>query len=350
MNFNKTIHIGAFRISEDSPVFIIAEAGVNHDGNLEKAKKLIDCSVEAKVDAVKFQSFKTENVILKNVPKAPYQQETTGCSETQFEMIKKLEFSRVQDVELNNYCHQRGIMFLTTPGDEHTLDELDPLDLQAYKIASMDLVNLAFLKKVAKKGKPIILSTGMSDLDEIETALKEIHPLNKDVILMHCTTNYPIKDNEAHLKVIIGLKERFNILTGFSDHSGGTGAGPYAVAVGAKVVEKHFTLDKRHPGPDHLASLSPEELRSFVQQIRKVEEYLGDKEKKLQACEMANIKVMRKSLVAACKIAKGEKFSETNVIAKRAGGLGMSSKMYPLLIGTISHRNYKVDDVIQEAL
>ncbi len=202
MKFNKKIKVGNYTIDSNSPVFIIAEAGVNHNGDINVAKQLIDTAVNAGANAVKFQAFKTENLILTNVEKAQYQKTTTGTSESQFEMLKKLEITKEQNLELVNYCKQKNIIFLTTPFDEESLEELDSLDLPAYKVASTDTTNLLFLKKIAQKGKPIFLSTGMSYLNEVELALEEINEYNQDVILLQCTANYPIKDEDANLNVI----------------------------------------------------------------------------------------------------------------------------------------------------
>lgn len=258
MNFNKNINVGDFSLNTESPIFIIAEAGVNHNGDLEIAKKLIDLASEAGANAVKFQTFKTENLILKDVQKAQYQKKTTDSKESQFEMLKKLEVSKEQNQELKKYCKKKSIIFLTTPFDEKSLDDLDDLNLLAYKIASTDTTNLPFLKKIAKKGKPIFLSTGMSYLTEVKIALETIYEYNKDVVLLQCTANYPIKNNEANLNVINTYKKCFDVLLGYSDHSVGIGAAPYSVPMGVVVVEKHFTYDKNLSGPDHKASLSPE--------------------------------------------------------------------------------------------
>jgi len=264
MKFNKNISLGNYKISSGKPVFIIAEAGVNHNGSMERAKILIDVAASSGADAVKFQAFKTENLILKNVEKAKYQIETTGDGESQFEMLKKLEITRDQNIELVNYCKKKNILFLTTPFDEESLDELDALDLPAYKVASTDATNLPFLKKIAQKGKPVFLSTGMCYLSEVRLALEQIHEFNQNIVLLQCSANYPIKDKDANLNVINTYKQEFDVLVGYSDHSVGIGAAPYAVPMGAVVIEKHFTIDKNMEGPDHRASLSPSELKEFV--------------------------------------------------------------------------------------
>lgn len=346
MHFNKSIKIGSFEITERSRSFIIAEAGVNHGGNMEVAKKLIDIAVEAKADAVKFQTFKTENVILKDIPKAPYQKKTTNSQESQFDMLKKLEVTKEQSLELEEYCSGKDIIFLTTSFDEETLAELDDFDLSAYKVASTDITNLPFLKKIAKKQKPILLSTGMAYHSEVEIALKEIYPFNKDVILLQCSANYPIRDEEVNLNVINTYKEKFDILVGYSDHSVGVGASPYAVAMGAKVIEKHFTLDKNFEGPDHKASLNPNELKQLIDEIRKVEKYLGKRTKTPTISESETRKSLQKCLVTAKEIKKGEMFTENSMVAKRTGGIGISPIYYKCILGKFASKNYRKDTII----
>lgn len=348
MQFNKTIKIGDFIISQSTKAFVIAEAGVNHNGDLDMAKQLIDCAVGAGADAVKFQAFKAEHLILKNVDKAAYQLKTTAVKESQFDMLKGLELTKEQNIELKVYCQKKGIIFLTTPFDDYSLEELDELDLPAYKIASTDITNPLFLKKIAKKGKPIILSTGMAYFSEVKMALKEIYPFNKDVILLQCTANYPINDEEANLGAINAYKEKFNILIGYSDHSVGIGAAPYAVAMGAKVVEKHFTLDKSLQGPDHKASLSPEELRQFVAEIKKAEKFLGSDIKAPTISEFAIRRSLQKCLVAARPITKGEIFNENNITAKRTGGKGISPVYYKKIIGEMADKDYNQNEILKE--
>lgn len=348
MKFNKQFNIGSYTIGKDHPVFIIAEAGVNHNGEMDLAKRLIDVAVEAGANAVKFQAFKTENLILSNVQKAQYQQKTTGSDESQFEMLKKLEITKEQNIELINYCKHNNIIFLTTPFDEESLNELDSLDLPAYKVASTDTTNLLFLKKIAKKGKPIFLSTGMCFISEVELALKHINEYNKDVILLQCTANYPIKDTDANLNVVKTYQEKFDMLVGYSDHSVGIGASPYAVPMGAVVIEKHFTLDKNLSGPDHEASLSPEELKDFVAEIRKVEKYLGSYIKEPTLDEEKTRLSLQKSLVALHSIKKGELFTEQNLVAKRTGGKGISPIQIEQILGKKASKAYIKDEIIYE--
>jgi N-acetylneuraminate synthase len=347
MKFKETIKVSNRLISNDSSVFIIAEAGVNHNGNMEIAKKLIDAAVNAKADAVKFQAFKTENLILEDVQKAPYQKITTDGKESQFSMLKKLELTKKQNQELINYCKNYGIIFLTTPFDEKSLDDLDDLDLPAYKVASTDLTNIPFLRKIAHKRKPIFLSTGMSYLSEIVMALNAIYPINKEVILLQCTANYPIKDEEANLAVINTFKSLFDIQIGYSDHSVGIGASPFAVPMGVKVVEKHFTLDKNQPGPDHRASLSPDELKEFVETIRRVEKYLGKGIKKPSLAETNTRISLQKYLVASKNILRGERFSDNNVIAMRTGGKGISPIYFDEILDIKAKKNFNKYEIIE---
>ena len=342
-----SIHIGDKIISKDSPTFIIAEAGVNHGGDMNLAKELVDIAAEAGADAVKFQAFKTENLILENVDKANYQQKTTDHTESQYDMLKKLEISTEQNLELKAYCDAKNIIFLTTPFDEGSLEDLDSLDLLAYKIASTDTTNIPFLKKIAAKQKPVFLSTGMTYLAEVEQVIREILPINQQIVILQCTANYPIVDEEANLAVINTYKEKFPLFIGYSDHSVGIGASPYAVAMGAKVVEKHFTLDKDAEGPDHLASLSPSELSEFVKTVRQVEKYLGTGIKKPTFSEIKNRQSLQKCFVANQDIAKGEQFTEQNIIAKRTGGKGISPLYYQEVLQKTAHRDFKKNEIIE---
>lgn len=346
MKFNKNIYIGNRMINDNTKTFIIAEAGVNHNGDMSFAKKMIDVAVEAGVDAIKFQSYKTDKLILKNVEKAPYQKESTNRVETQYEMLKQLELKQGEIYELIEYCKERKIIFLSTPFEKESLDELDKMGMSAFKIASTDLTNIQFLRQVAEKEKPIILSTGMCYLEEIQKALETIYPINRDVIVLQCTANYPIQNTEANINVICTLKKKFDILVGYSDHSQGIGAAPYAVAVGAKVIEKHFTLDKELKGPDHKASILPEELKQLVLEIRKAEEYLGDGIKMPSYSEQMTRKSLQKCLVAKKNIYKGEIFSNENIVAKRTNGIGISALYFDDIVGKVSEHNYNINDII----
>ena len=345
MEFNKKIYVDGKLISATSPTFVIAEAGVNHGGDMAIAKQLIDLAVKAKADAVKFQYFKSEHVVLKNAQKAPYQKETTEATESQFDMLKKLEVTREQNLELKQYCEERNIIFLTTPGDIFSIDEMDILDLPAYKVASTDLTNLPFLKKLARKNKPIFLSTGMSYLSEVQMALETIYECNKDVILLQCTANYPIRDDEANLAVIDTFKNNFDLLVGYSDHTAGVGAAAFAIPMGAKVVEKHFTIDKSLKGPDHKASLSPEELKEFVQLVRKVDAFMGSSIKKPNLSEVYTRKAMQRCMVALYDMKKGEIVNEADIIAKRTNGLGLSPIYYIDITGRKLNKDVIADHI-----
>ncbi len=346
MEFNKSISIGGRVISQDSPVFLIAEAGVNHGGDIEVAKKMIDIASEAGVDAVKFQAFRTEHLILDSVEKAPYQTKTTKEGESQAQMLKGLELRQEHYQELKNYCDAKNIVFLITPFDEVSLDELEELNVEAYKIASTDTTNISFLEKVARTGKPIILSTGMCYLEEVEQSLMAIQKFNKNVILLQCTANYPLDDAEVNLNVLKTYANKFDVLLGFSDHSVGIGAAPYSIPLGAKVIEKHFTISKDLEGPDHKASLDPNELKLFVSVTKKVSSYMGSYKKEPTASEVGTRKSLQKCLVASVGINAGEVFGPNNIIAKRTGGVGINANELGLVYGQVANKDYKPNDII----
>jgi N,N'-diacetyllegionaminate synthase len=346
-NVSKALTVAGIKIGADEPCFIIAEAGVNHGGDMHVARQLVDVAVEAQANAVKFQAFKTENLILKNIEKANYQKQTTESSESQYNMLKRLEISIAETTELKKYCDSRGIIFLTTPFDEGSLDELDDLNLPAYKVASTDTTNIGFLRKVAQKNKPVFLSTGMSYFSEVERAVKDIQRFNQSLVVLQCTANYPTDDSEANLRVLDTFRENLGVLIGYSDHTMGVGASPYAVAMGACVVEKHFTLDPANEGPDHRASLSPEGLKEYVKTIRRVESYLGSKLKAPTDSELETRNSLQKCLVASRSIKKGEVFSDDNIVAKRTGGVGISPMELDSLLGLIASRDYQMNEIIQ---
>jgi len=347
LHFSKNIYLGDKEISEQSPVFIIAEAGVNHGGDMSVARQLIDIAAGSGADAVKFQAFRTEQLIIDDVDKAPYQKNTTGTSESQAEMLKKLELQNENYIELMEYCKLKGIIFLITPFDEQSLQELEGIGVDAYKVASTDTTNLPFLKKIAQTGKPIIFSTGMCYLNEVTAALEEIKCYNDQVIILQCTANYPIKDSEANLNVLRTYQEHYDAILGYSDHSVGLGAALYSIPLGAKVVEKHFTIDKGLDGPDHEASLDPEELKEFVKQARTVEAYLGATVKEPTASELLTRASLQKCLVASCTICEGETFTEENIVAKRTGGKGITPLYYKDIVGKVAQRGYVMNDIIE---
>lgn len=328
-------------------VFIIAEAGVNHNGSLEVAKKLVDKAVEAGVDAVKFQTFKTENIVCKTAAKAEYQKDTTDAEESQFEMLKKLELTPQMHDELIKYCKEREIQFLSTPFDLDSIDYLNSLDIPIMKVPSGEITNYPYLKKVGMTKKPVILSTGMSELEELRDAVKVLQDNgNEDITVLHCNTEYPTPYGDVNLRAMLELKEKLNLKVGYSDHTLGIAIPIAAVAMGAEVIEKHFTLDKNMEGPDHKASLEPDELKAMVRAIRSVEEALGVGEKKPSESEKKNLAVARKSIVAKRKIVKGELFTEDNLTVKRPGH-GISPMRWNEMMGKIANRNYEVDELIE---
>lgn len=327
--------------------FIIAEAGVNHNGSIDVAKKLIDVAYEAGCDAVKFQTFKAENIVTRAAKKAEYQIANTDREESQYEMIKKLELGLEDHKKLIEYCNMKGIMFLSTPFDEESVEMLECLGVGIYKIPSGEITNKPLIKKIAKKIKPIILSTGMSLLEEIEEALAWIYEEgNVDVTLLHCTSNYPTRMDDVNLKAMITLREEFKVKVGYSDHTLGIEVAVAAVALGADVIEKHFTLDKSMDGPDHKASLSPEELENMTKSIRNIECALGDGIKTLRHSEILIRDVVRKSIVSKENIKKGEKLAKGNITLKRPG-IGIKPKYLENIIGLRAKQDIAADEIIQ---
>lgn len=329
-----------------SKVFIIAEAGVNHNGNMNIAKKLIDAASEAGADAVKFQTFKAENLVCKNAEKAAYQLETTDKSESQYDMLRKLELTREQHIELIEYCKTRHIMFLSTPFDIESLSMLVELGVSMIKIPSGEITNLPYLWAVAKQKKKVILSTGMSDLEEVKDAVKALRDNGtEDIVVLHCNTQYPTPMEDVNLKAMVTMKDELEIPIGYSDHTQGIEVPIAAVAMGATVIEKHFTLDKSMDGPDHKASLEPNELKCMVRSIRNIEKALGSDKKEVTASEVQNRDVVRKSIVAVCKIQQGEFFSEHNLTTKRPG-TGVNPMRWDEIIGQVATRDYEQDEMI----
>lgn len=347
MKFSHEIKIEQYTISEKSPVYIIAEAGVNHNGNMETARQLIDAAAEAGANAVKFQSFKSEKIVLKNTAKAPYQKNTTAENECQLDMLKALEVDKENMRMLQSYAKEKGITFLSTPFEKDSLEELCELKVPAIKVAATDITNIQYLREVAQTKKPIILSAGMCYMEEVYRALEAIYPYNDKVVLLQCSANYPIQDREANLNVIDTFKREFDIMVGYSDHSMGVGAAPYAVAKGAKVIEKHFTLDRTMAGPDQMASITPIELKQLVQEIKKVETYLGSGSKMPTCSEQFTRKALQKCLVAKKAIKKGERFCNENVVAKRTDGKGISALYIDDILERTAERCYAPDDLIE---
>jgi N,N'-diacetyllegionaminate synthase len=331
-----------------SRVFIIAEAGVNHNGSVELAKKLIDAAVDAGADAVKFQTFKAENLVSKNAAKAAYQKETTDATESQFEMIKKLELDIETHRELMAYCESKDIMFLSTPFDHDSIKLLDELGLKIFKIPSGEITNLPYLRHIGKLNKKVILSTGMADIGEIEDALDVLMQAGsqkENITVLHANTMYPTPMEDVNLKAMQTIGTAFDIAYGYSDHTLGIEVDIAAVALGAKVIEKHFTLDKTMQGPDHKASLEPDELKEMIKAIRNIEIALGSSVKKPSPSEIPNMAVARKSIVAKCAIKKGEIFSEENLAIKRPGE-GISPMRWDEMVGTIAQKDYQPDALV----
>lgn len=347
MYFNRSVQIGGVNISDESPVFIIAEIGVNHNGDILLAKKMIDIASEAGVNAVKFQSFHPEELVDKDAPKANYQLETTDKKESQFEMLKKLMLSIDKMEQLKIYAEQKGLIFLSTPFDEKSLEELESIQVDGYKISSTDTTNLLFLKKVARSQRPIILSTGMTTLEEIEKAVRIIYEHgNKDLILLHCTANYPTAVEEVNMMAIKTIAEKFGTLVGYSDHTEGVGVAPYTIPLGVKIVEKHFTLDKTLEGPDHRASLNPEELAELVKKIRYVESALGNGIKKPTPSEKITKPRMQKNITVKQDIIKGTVLQEDMLTAKRSSK-GISAIHVLEIVGKKFNRDIKKDEFIE---
>lgn len=332
----------------NNKTFIIAEAGVNHNGDINIAKQLIEKAAEAGADAVKFQSFKANELVLKNAPKAKYQIENTGNKEeNQYEMIKKLELSYEDHLELIEHCKKNNIQFLSSAFDLKSVDLLLKLDIPLFKIPSGEVENVPYLRAIAKSGKRIIISTGMCTMEDITFAIKTLNESGaKDITILHCNTQYPTPMEEVNLKAMLKIKEVFNLPIGYSDHTLGIEVPIAAVALGATVIEKHFTLSRSMKGPDHLASLEPKELKNMVISIRNIEKALGVKEKTLSKSELENIKIARKSLVCSRKISKGDIWTDENMTVKRPG-IGLSPKLWDEVIGTKAIRDFDIDEMVE---
>lgn len=329
-------------------VFIIAEAGVNHNGSTELAKKLINAAVEAGADAVKFQTFKAEKLVSKNATKAEYQKQTTDKAESQFDMIKKLELDEATHHELISYCKSKNIMFLSTPFDHDSIELLNTLGLEIFKIPSGEITNLPYLRHIGKLDKKVILSTGMTDIGEIEDALDiliESGTKKENITVLHANTMYPTPMEDVNLNAMVTIGNTFDIAYGYSDHTLGIEVDIAAVAMGASCIEKHFTLDCSMEGPDHKASLEPKELKEMVNAIRNIELALGSSVKKPSKSEIPNMQVARKSIVATCTIKKGEILSEEKLAIKRPGN-GISPMRWDEIIGAIATKDYQEDEMI----
>lgn len=331
-------------------VLIIAEAGVNHNGSLDIAKRLVDEAADAGVDIVKFQTFKAEKLVSKSAKQAEYQQRNMGkTDDSQYSMLKKLELSPLQHEELIDYCREKGIRFFSTAFDMDSIEYLHSLNLGLWKIPSGEITNYPYLRKIAQYGEPVILSTGMCELADIEAAIQVLlsYGLQKNQItVLHCNTEYPTPMKDVNLKAMLEIERKFGVAVGYSDHTEGIEVPIAAVALGATVIEKHFTLDKNMEGPDHKASLEPQDLRAMVKAIRNIEQALGSGHKVISASERKNIEVARKSIVAACPIRKGDLLTDENLTVMRPGN-GISPMRWEEVVGTYATRNYQEEEPIE---
>ena len=329
-------------------VFIIAEAGVNHNGSIALAKKLIDAAALSGANAVKFQTFKTEKLVSKTAKKADYQKHTTDLSESQFEMLNRLELDLSAHKELIRHCKEKSIMFLSTPFDHNSIDLLSNLGLQIFKIPSGEITNLPYLRHIGSLGKSVIISTGMSTLKEIKEALGiliKAGTKKKNITVLHANTMYPTPMEDVNLNAMLTIHKELDIAVGYSDHTLGIEVDIAAVAMGASIIEKHFTLDQTLKGPDHKSSLEPKELKAMVNAIRNIEIALGSNIKKPSPSELVNINPVRKSIVANQNIKKGELLTEINISIKRPGD-GISPMKWDEILGTIAMKNYNKDELI----
>ena len=327
-------------------VYIIAEAGVNHNGSFDLACKLVDAAKEAGVDCIKFQTFKSENLVSRTAQKAEYQKETTGDS-SQRDMLKKLELSFSDFSRLKAYCEKKEICFLSTPFDFDSIDFLNSIDMPFWKIPSGEVTNLPYLLALAKTGKPVVMSTGMCTLQEIRDAIDVLNENGiKEIKLLHCNTEYPTPFEDVNLKAMETMRKEFHLEVGYSDHTKGIEVPIAAVALGATIIEKHFTLDRNMEGPDHKASLEPQELAEMVKCIRNIEKAIGTGEKTPSPSEKKNIAVARKSIVAKTKIKTGDVFTEQNITTKRPG-TGLSPMKWFDVLGKTALRDFEEDELIE---
>jgi N,N'-diacetyllegionaminate synthase len=336
-------------VKEEHKILIIAEAGINHNGSLDMARQIIEAAAEAGADIVKFQTYTADAIVAQGTDKAKYQKETTGDSESQYEMLKKLELNRDSHVKLMTYCDEKGVEFLSSPFDHNSIDMLAELKLKRFKVPSGEITNLPYLRHIGKYGKPIILSTGMSTLKEIEAALKvlETSGIPRDKItVLHCNTEYPTPMEDVNLKAMLTIRDTFSIQVGYSDHTLGVEVPIAAVAIGATVIEKHLTLDRNLPGPDHCSSMEPDELKAMVHAIRNIEKAFGDGIKRPSLSEEKNKPCVRKSIVAKRDIKRGEILTEENLAVKRPG-FGISPMRWDEVVGSIAIKDWKADDLIE---
>jgi N,N'-diacetyllegionaminate synthase len=336
------------RYNISKPTLIIAEAGVNHNGSIELAFELIDAARDAGADVVKFQTFKAENLVTRSAAKADYQLGTTDSKETQFEMLKKLELSDDIHLKLISRCKEKGIRFSSTGFDASSVNLLVELGVDFLKVPSGEITNLPYLRHVGSKGLPIILSTGMSTMQEVASALQILEKAGTDrssVTVLHCNTQYPTAMEDVNLRAMLSMENELGVKVGYSDHTLGIEIPIAAVAMGATVIEKHFTLDRTMEGPDHAASLEPGELKQMVKSIRNIEKAIGDGVKKPSKSEEKNISIVRKSIVASKEINVGDKFTSDNLGVKRPG-TGISPMQWDELVGKVASKNFNPDELI----
>lgn len=342
-----TIDIAGRKVGLEHPCFVIAEAGVNHDGNLDAALRLVDVAAEAGADAVKFQTLNAIQMVSPNAPKAKYQLRNTDSNESQFEMLRRLELTPQMHEALSRRSEERGIIFLSTAFDEVSADYLGQLGVAAFKIPSGEITNLSYLTHIAEKHKPLIVSTGMANLGEVEAAVQAIERAgNRNYVLLHCVSNYPADPRDVNLRAMQTMHRAFQVPVGYSDHTTGIDVAVASVALGACVLEKHFTLDRQLPGPDHKASLEPDELSALVRAIRTVESALGHGRKSAAASERNTAEVARKSLVAAEDIAAGTVLTE-KLIAIRRPGTGLPPVMKPHVVNRTARESIPAGALIE---
>lgn len=334
-------------VGTEHPCFIIAEAGVNHNGCIDRALQLVDVAAEAGADAVKFQTFRAAKLVTADAPKAAYQQRTSGAGETQFEMLRRLELSEEHHRVLLARCRERGILFMSTPFDEESADFLDELGVALFKIPSGEVTNIPYLEHLATKRKPLIVSTGMCSLGEVETAVTTLEAAGcRDFALLHCVSNYPADPADVNLRAMQTMAAAFGVPVGYSDHTLGIEVGIASVAAGACVLEKHYTLDRSLPGPDHAASLEPDELAQLIRGVRTVEAALGNGRKQAAASEANTASVARKSLVAACDIPAGARLT-LDLIAVKRPGTGLPPAMRPHLLNRTVRESIPAGTLLQ---
>jgi N,N'-diacetyllegionaminate synthase len=346
MNRTIKVRIGDRALGNGEPCFVIAEAGVNHNGDLRLAKKLVDIAKEAGADAVKFQTFRAEDVVTAGAGKADYQKRMTGAEESQLEMIRKLELAAGDNREIASHCRERDIMFLSTPFDPGSVDLLEEIGVAAYKIASGEITNFPLLRHIARKGKPVILSSGMSTLREVEKAVRCIECEGQHrIVLLHCTSNYPASVGSVNLKAIDTIRKAFGYPVGFSDHTEGIMASVLAASMGACIVEKHFTVDRDMSGPDHRASLEPAELKALVKAIRDARAMMGDGIKRPDREEENTRRVARRSVVAGTDIEEGTVIGE-NMLSVKRPGTGIEPALMGEVVGKVARRRIGKDTLI----